>query len=549
MTNHQIADYFELYAKLLDLHGENSFKVKSYANAAFTIDKWMSPLAEMDEAAIAAIRGVGAAIAEKISVLLKTGELAPLQEILLQTPPGILEIMQIKGLGPKKIALLWKDLGIESIGELEYACQENRLLGLKGFGEKTQLSILQQIQFMQQQKGWFLWAEAHQSALAIMPVLNAAFPDASFSFTGAYRMQDPTLQQIEIVCNTNLTTLQDWLATQEGIEIKTTNESLWAQWPHQIPILFYICSAHQMASTLFKTSCSPSFYDAFTARYTLLTDAETEAAIFEHNKLPYIEACLRTQPDRLGQSSNPLIQTNDIKGIIHSHSTWSDGAHTLQEMAEAAMAKGLEYLVISDHSQAAFYANGLSPERIKAQHEEIDRLNKQYAPFKILKSIEVDILNDGQLDYSDDVLASLDLVIASVHSNLKMTEEKAMARLLKAIAHPKTTILGHLTGRLLLSRPGYPVQHKTIIDACAQHQVAIEINAHPRRLDIDWEWIPYAIEKGVLLSINPDAHSIAGMDDVFYGVMAAQKGGLNATQNLSSYSLQELEHYLQQKNK
>jgi DNA polymerase (family 10) len=549
MTNHQIADYFELYAKLLDLHGENSFKVKSYANAAFTIDKWMSPLAEMDEAAIAAIRGVGAAIAEKISVLLKTGELAPLQEIFLQTPPGILEIMQIKGLGPKKIALLWKDLGIESIGELEYACQENRLLGLKGFGEKTQLSILQQIQFMQQQKGWFLWAEAHQSALAIMPVLNAAFPDASFSFTGAYRMQDPTLQQIEIVCNTNLTTLQAWLATQEGIEIKTTSESLWAQWPHQIPIQFYICSTHQMASTLFKTSCSPSFYDVFTARYTLLTDAETEAAIFEHNKLPYIEACLRTHPDRLGQSSNPLIQANDIKGIIHSHSTWSDGAHTLQEMAEAAMAKGLEYLVISDHSQAAFYANGLSPERIKAQHEEIDRLNKQYAPFKILKSIEVDILNDGQLDYSDDVLASLDLVIASVHSNLKMTEEKAMARLLKAIAHPKTTILGHLTGRLLLSRPGYPVQHKTIIDACAQHQVAIEINAHPRRLDIDWEWISYAIEKGVLLSINPDAHSIAGMDDVFYGVMAAQKGGLNATHNLSSYSLQELEHYLQQKNK
>jgi len=549
MTNHQIADYFELYAKLLDLHGENSFKVKSYANAAFTIDKWMSPLAEMDEAAIAAIRGVGAAIAEKISVLLKTGELTPLQEILLQTPPGILEIMQIKGLGPKKIALLWKDLGIESIGELEYACQENRLLSLKGFGEKTQLSILQQIQFMQQQKGWFLWAEAHQSALAIMPVLNAAFPDASFSFTGAYRMQDPTLQQIEIVCNTNLTTLQAWLATQEGIEIKKTNESLWAQWPHQIPIQFYICSTHQMASTLFKTSCSPSFYDAFAASYTLLTDAENEAAIFEHNKLPYIEACLRTHPDRLGQSSNPLIQANDIKGIIHSHSTWSDGAHTLQEMAEAAMAKGLEYLVISDHSQAAFYANGLSPERIKAQHEEIDRLNKQYAPFKILKSIEVDILNDGQLDYSDDVLASLDLVIASVHSNLKMTEEKAMARLLKAIAHPKTTILGHLTGRLLLSRPGYPVQHKTIIDACAQHQVAIEINAHPRRLDIDWEWIPYAIEKGVLLSINPDAHSIAGMDDVFYGVMAAQKGGLNATQNLSSYSLQELELYLQQKNK
>ncbi len=505
MTNHQIADCFELYAKLLDLHGENSFKVKSYASAAFTIDKWATPLAQMEQSAIANIRGIGSAHAEKIYALLQSGTLAPLEELIQQTPPGILDIMQIKGLGPKKIAVLWKELQIESVGELQYACQENRLLGLKGFGEKTQLSILQQIQFIQQQQGWFLWAEAHQSALAIQPLLQASFPDATFLMSGAYRMQDPTLQQIDFVCDVPIASLKKWLSTFEALQIKEQEPVLWVQWPQQIPFQFHCCNKENLYTTLFKTSCSAAFLEAFTERYTLPDTTDSEAAIFEQHQVPYLEACLRTDPNRLGQSIPSLIQVSDIKGIIHSHSTWSDGAHTLEAMAEAAKAKGLEYLVISDHSQAAFYANGLSPERIKAQHEEIDRLNERLAPFKILKSIEVDILNDGQLDYNDEVLASLDLVIASVHSNLKMSEEKAMARLLTAIAHPRTTILGHLTGRLLLSRPGYPVAHKTIIDACAQHKVAIEINAHPRRLDIDWEWIPYALEKGVHLSINPDA--------------------------------------------
>ncbi|MFM6945267.1 MAG: PHP domain-containing protein [Bacteroidota bacterium] len=547
MTNHQIADCFDLYAKLLDLHGENSFKVKSYASAAFTIDKWASPLAQMEQSAIASIRGIGAAHAEKIYALLQSGTLAPLEELIQQTPPGILDIMQIKGLGPKKIAVLWKELQIESVGELQYACQENRLLGLKGFGEKTQLSILQQIQFIQQQQGWFLWAEAHQSALAIQPLLQASFPDATFLMSGAYRMQDPTLQQIDFVCDVTIASLKKWLNTFEALQIKEQEPVLWVQWPQQIPFQFHCCNKENLYTTLFKTSCGAAFLETFTERYTLPDTADSEVAIFEQHQVPYLAACLRTDPKRLGQSMPSLIQVSDIKGIIHSHSTWSDGAHTLEAMAEAAKAKGLEYLVISDHSQAAFYANGLSPERIKAQHEEIDRLNERLAPFKILKSIEVDILNDGQLDYDDEVLASLDLVIASVHSNLKMSEEKSMARLLAAIAHPRTTILGHLTGRLLLSRPGYPIAHKTIIDACAQHKVAIEINAHPRRLDIHWEWIPYALEKGVHLSINPDAHSIEGFDDIYYGVMAAQKGGLQANQNLSSYSLIALEAYLQSK--
>ncbi len=239
-----------------------------------------------------------------------------------------------------------------------------------------------------------------------------------------------------------------------------------------------------------------------------------------------------------------IIETADIKGIIHSHSNWSDGSFSIEQMATAAIAKGFEYLVISDHSKSAFYANGLYEERIKAQHQQIEELNSKLAPFRIFKSIESDILNDGSLDYDDDILSTFDLVIASIHSNLKMSEEKAMMRLMNAIENPYTAILGHMTGRLLLSRKGYPVDHKAIIDACVANDVVIELNAHPRRLDMDWSWIPYAIEKGALISIDPDAHSIEGYDDIRYGVIAAQKGLLTAAQNLSSFSLQQFERFL-----
>ncbi|HTL06807.1 MAG TPA: PHP domain-containing protein, partial [Chitinophagaceae bacterium] len=229
---------------------------------------------------------------------------------------------------------------------------------------------------------------------------------------------------------------------------------------------------------------------------------------------------------------------------IHTHSNWSDGTHTIEEMAKACIARGHEYLVISDHSKSAFYANGLKEDRIIAQHKYIDELNPRYAPFKIFKSIECDILNDGKLDYADDVLASFDLVIASVHANLKMTEEKAMQRLLAAIQNPFTTILGHMTGRLLLSRKGYPVDHRKIIEACAANGVVIELNAHPRRLDMDWYWISEAVSKGVLISIDPDAHTTEGFDDCKYGVLAAQKGGLTKEHNLSSFSLPQFEAFL-----
>jgi len=261
-----------------------------------------------------------------------------------------------------------------------------------------------------------------------------------------------------------------------------------------------------------------------------------------------LSPCLRESSsiiDKAKKNALPeLEKPGDIKGIIHSHSNWSDGAYKLEEMADECIKRGLEYLVISDHSKSAFYANGLSEERIGEQQKQIAELNSKLKPFKIFKSIECDILNDGSLDYSNNVLTSFDLVIASIHSNLKMPEDKAMLRLIKAIENPYTIILGHMTGRLLLSRNGYPINHQTIIDACAANHVVIELNAHPRRLDIDWKWIDYALEKEVLISIDPDAHSLEGFDDVKYGAMAAQKGGLTKENNLSSFSLKEFEGWL-----
>ena len=274
----------------------------------------------------------------------------------------------------------------------------------------------------------------------------------------------------------------------------------------------------------------------------------TEEEIFNAMGVSYVEPWQREMASDEAYfktyMAKPVVDHKGIKGIIHSHSKWSDGANTLEEMAMAAKNRGLEYLVISDHSQAASYAGGLQPERILQQHTEIDRLNQSLAPFKIFKSIECDILGNGQLDYNDEIWAQFDLIIASVHSSLKMSEEKAMQRLLTAIENPYTLILGHMTGRLLLSRNGYPLDYKKIIDACAANQVAIELNAHPRRLDIDWRWIPYALEKDVLISINPDAHSIEGFDDIRYGTLVAQKALLPASCNLSSFSLQEFSEWL-----
>jgi len=549
MTNNDIADQFALLSRLMDLHGENSFKAKSYSIAAYTLERLPAEAAEMSDAALFAVRGIGESMGKKVRELQTTGKLSALEDIIAATPPGVLQILQIKGLGPKKTAVIWKELGIESVGELEYACQENRLASFKGFGVKTQEAVLKSIEFIRANSDLFLWAEAHGFATSVHQLIMARYPGRLVEPTSELRRQCNTLDRVAFVTDLGaeevLSVFENVTSEKKEVNGLQVTELLL---PDRPKLVFFHSSAEQFGQDLFNTTGSDAFVEGFVAKYGLPAKAADEAAIFAQFGLQVLHPALRESSEitlrATGTLATPLITPKDIRGIIHSHSKWSDGSNTIEEMARGAMERGLEYLVISDHSQSAYYANGLTPERIAAQHQEISKLNEQLAPFKIFRSIESDILNDGSLDYSEQVLGTFDLVIASVHSNLKMTQEKAMERVLTAIRNPYTTILGHPTGRLLLSRPGYPLDFKLIIEACVKNKVVIEINAHPKRLDLDWTWVGYALEQGALLSINPDAHVVSGMDDVYYGVMSAQKGGLTATGNLSSFSLKEFEVYL-----
>ena len=554
MTNAAIADNFSLLGKLMDIHGENSFKTKTYSIAAFTIEKLPTELKDLPQDKIFGLRGIGDAIGKKIITQLETGQLPQLNEYIANTPAGILEMLQLKGLGPKKIFTVWKELGIETIGELLYACEENRLTLYKGFGEKTQQNVKEAILFYMGSQGSYLYQQIENFAINVEAKLKALFKNPQFYITGQFRRQMEVIDKLDWVTTTPKNTIYSFFTSNGYTLVDDAANYVSVVGQENVKLGFYSVEAGAISKQLFETSCSDAFLEAWKTTIGFNeTTYPSEEAIFSSNNIAFIPPSLREDASVIVQAKENklpvLIQTKDIKGIIHSHSKWSDGNNTLEEMAAAAIQKGYEYLVISDHSKTAFYAQGLYEERVLAQHQQIEELNRQLAPFEIFKSIESDILNDGSLDYEKDILEKFDVVIASIHSNLKMTEEKAMMRLINAIENPYTSILGHLTGRLLLSRNGYPVNHQKIIDACAANNVVIEINAHPRRLDLDWRWIRAALDKNVLLSINPDAHSIDGYNDCRYGVLAAQKAGLTAEQNLSSFSLQQFENFVTEQKK
>jgi DNA polymerase (family 10) len=327
--------------------------------------------------------------------------------------------------------------------------------------------------------------------------------------------------------------------------IESKEDYLMYSYLDHIEVRIYPCRSTEFVQEAIRLSSTESYWSQMANRGIEEKTFANESDFFTQNGIPYLPACLRREVELPAYvQPSHLIQPNDVRGVIHSHSRWSDGSNSIEEMARACMAKGYEYLVMSDHSVSSFYANGLSVERIQQQQEEIDRLNTLLAPFHIFKSIECDILNDGRLDYSNEVLATFDLVIASVHQNLNMTEEKAMERILNAVQNPHTTILGHPSGRLLLSRKAYPLNYPRLIEACKAHQVVMEINAHPRRLDLDWNWVGSAISAGVMLSIDPDAHSLQGIADIRFGVLSAQKAGLQAEHNLSSMNLGDFRTFL-----
>lgn len=545
MTNKQIANSFDDLANLMELYEEEDFKIRSYRNAYLTLRKTDRPLAEMSDSEIKAIKGVGPAIAGKIRELLNTGHMAALEKYRAETPPGVVEMLNINGFGPKKVRSVWRDMGIETIGELWYACNENRLIELKGFGLKTQEDLRQKLEYYLRSRGKLLLDAAEQEADFVCAWLTGKLPGAYVSPVGELRRRCPVVERIEILVGYNgeLTAAFDGSAFMLEKQDDTTRYEL--RMENGIQVTLHRCMAEEFGSKVFQRTGSSDFVEAFVKQASGLVfkGLRTEHEVFEKACLPYIAPELRESPAILpvaqARHLPDLIADADLRGVLHVHTTWSDGLHSLREMCDYVRSLGYAYVGITDHSQAAFYANGLKPDRVLAQMAEIDALNLEFAPFRIFKGIESDILNDGSLDYEEGILAKFDFIIASVHSNLKMTKEKATERVLRAIRHPRTTILGHPTGRLLLSREGYPLDWDAVMDACAEHDVVLELNANPHRLDIDWSLIPEALRRGIRISIDPDAHSREGVHDMRYGVMAARKGGLTAAACLNALGVEE----------
>ncbi len=550
MDNKAISKIFKLCSQLMELHNENPFRTKSIASASFKLDKLPFRIVEASLEELSAQPGIGKSTAEKAKEVAATGTFKELQTLMENTPSGIVEMLNIKGLGPKKIEIIWKELEIESIGELLYACNENRLVEAKGFGLKTQEDIKKSIEFSISNKGWFLYAKVLPLAERFFTDLKSHFPASLLSFTGDFRRKCEILSTVDLLISEHIDSVEKFLSAYTLVE-KTENS---IELTDDLGFTFKVFSSNinDFYRDLILSTGSTAHLDHLFNILPDLPSLSSEEAIYRNLGLDYIEPELREGLNEIEQAQNhtlpKLIQYKDLRGTLHNHSTYSDGVHSLEQMAlHCKDVLGLDYLGICDHSKTAVYANGLSVERLEEQWQEIATLNEKLAPFKIFRGIESDILGDGSLDYPDEILAKFDFVVASVHSNLKMDEERATARLIKAIENPYTTILGHPTGRLLLSRAGYPLDFKKVIDACAANGVVIEINANPLRLDLDWRWHRYAVEKGVLLSVNPDAHRTEGLQDMQYGVLVAQKGGLQANNCLNTYSLDAITAYFNKK--
>ena len=554
LTNKNIASFFNELGGFMELYGENAFRTKSYKNAYIAIRKVDSPMAEMSDKEISAVKGLGKSTAAKVREIIETGKMQKLEDYKAKTPEGIQEMLKIKGFGAKKVRVIWKDLGAETLGELLYACNENRLIQLKGFGEKTQADLKKKIEYFLKSRDKFRYATLEGEALELIDKIEKVLPNATVSLTGEMRRRLPIVQKIELLIGIE-NDIQAIFGKKTGLELLNQTDDVFynCQTANELPVKITTCLPNEFGSKLFKYTGTREFLEGFIAECSGInfTGLPTEEAVFAKANLSVIPPELRENAQSIilakANKLPKLIEATDIKGVVHSHSTYSDGYNTLREMAEYAKAQGFEYLVITDHSKAAFYANGLKPDRVLQQMAEIDELNAELTPFKIFKSIESDILNNGSLDYDDEILAKFDMIIASVHTNLKMDIDKATTRLITAIKNPYTTMLGHPTGRLLLSREGYPIDYKKVIDACAANDVSIEINANPYRLDLDWTWIEYATSQGVKISINPDAHSTAGIHDIHFGTLSARKGGLTIEHCLNALDVEAFETYLHER--
>ncbi|MCH8020351.1 DNA polymerase/3'-5' exonuclease PolX [candidate division KSB1 bacterium] len=573
MDKKQVSAIFEEIATLLELKGENFFKTRAYERGGRTILSLSEDISELVESGeIRKIDGIGSALADKITELITTGKLEYYEKLKDSIPPGLVEMTAIPGFGPKKIKKVYDELGIKTIAELEKACKKDRLKDLEGFGTTTQENILQGIDFLRKHKERHLF---HHALMAAQPLLEAVKNHPKVirvELAGSLRRKKETIKDIDIVASAkdeDVDEIMQFFSTQPGVKKVTgkgatkcsvvlekgINADLRVMPDDKFAFIlhhFTGSAEHNtaMRSLAKKMGMKVSEYGLFKNEDELIP-CKDEREIFAALGLSYIPPELREDNGEIvaaAENNIPkMVELSDIKGILHCHSTWSDGANTLEEMALATKKMGYQYFGVCDHSEIVVYARGMTPEQVKKQHAEIDELNKKFADFKILKGTECDIINDGSLDYPDEVLATFDFVVASVHTNLHMSGEDAMNRIIKAMQNPYVDILGHPTGRLLSGRDGLPLDMYKIIDAAAEYNVVIELNASPHRFDIDWRYCKYAKEKGVLISINPDAHSIDGLNDMKYGIGIAHKGWLERDNIFNALSLAEVEKFFKRK--
>ena len=562
MDHKAILNRLKLCIQLMELHEENPFKIRSYQGGLNALERLEGDLMELSEQELSQVPGIGKSILEAIQSLKSSGSFSTLDALLEQTPTGVLEILQVKGLGPKKVQVLWKELGLTSTHELMEACQSGKVAQTKGFGEKTQETIIQNLLFKASTSGKWLYADIEETILGIAAQLQQVISKAQVRVVGDFARRMEILTEGEfLIASEDLVATKVSLSQVEGMVWNKPNSGpmTWRgklEEP-ELQLVIHFCSLDELASKELLFVASKAHLGTWVNEQETVGELirkskfESEVEFFELNEMQFIPREMREGMGEVEMAKAgtlpTLLENSDLKGILHNHSIYSDGKHTLRQMAEHCKALGYDYLGISDHSRTASYAGGLEIEKVAKQQAEIDALNQELAPFRIFKGIESDILPDGNLDYPAEVLRSFDFIVSSVHSVLNMDLKRATDRLITAIHNPYTTLLGHPTGRLLLRREGYPIDHKSIIDACAEKQVVIEINANPWRLDLDWRWVRYAMDQGVMLSINPDAHEMEGYADMQYGVWIGRKGGLTKELTLNALSGAEIANYFEKR--